>query len=440
MAERGRPGAVFLVARGAAVLGEGGPAVAAGSRALADAGGELAYVELADDSGSYERGPGGAWSGLRETAWARLSGPAAAALGAQLRARGAPEAAAERALWSRRAAARLVTAELRGPVRLALAGGGQALLGEGDHEVTDGASGQVAAYRQLGDGAGGRLAEPAVYLRGPGGTWARAAVSGARFQAWLAAGNQGADAARALLHAAGRPELAGAGTAELAALIRGGSEQEKFAAAFYYLAAADKEPWWTQAEAALAVTRGDVADQAPGEGKSLTGLLAAIMAAVRPGAAAVVVVPSTSQASLAGREHRAYARVLGPLGFAVHRVDPAVPAPAPVPGQPAVYVATTSDLAFHRLRHGQAPGRGRLIALHDEVDQMAVYDGTAAGHSYVLSRGQARKAPRKVSQAVEKARDDLAGLLDQGERTGGAQGLVPAHFGPAREARAPARP
>jgi hypothetical protein len=153
------------------------------------------------------------------------------------------------------------------------------------------------------------------------------------------------------------------------------------------------------------------------------------MAAVRPGAAAVVVVPSTSQASLAGREHRAYARVLGPLGFAVHRVDPAVPAPAPVPGQPAVYVATTSDLAFHRLRHGQAPGRGRLIALHDEVDQMAVYDGTAAGHSYVLSRGQARKAPRKVSQAVEEARDDLAGLLDQGERTGGAQGLTPAHFG-----------
>jgi hypothetical protein len=377
--------------------------VPAGSRAVLDAAGGLAHVVLPDGV-SFERGLDGAWSAPRERS------------------------------------GEVVAVKLAAPEELRLGDGRTVELPAGSEQVND--NGVPVAYRQLKEaGPGGaRLVVPRLFTRDGDGGWAeRPPVDAASYEGWLAAANQRHEAARTLFDIAARsgPEVpADRRLDELSAgelkelLLHGGKEGDAFAALYEHIRSKEGIALrYTQVAAVHELAGGSIVNMAAGEGKSWVFLADAALRALRPDVDAVHLV--TTRGNLADREFEEYSKLLGPLGYDIHRINSDRPAPAVAEGTPTIYIGTSEDIAFTFLKTEQLPGGPdrRLHVSIDEIDEAQKYsDG-----SYYLSNGTAEAAPEATAAAVRGTWADLAGHLDRGELDEADFGRVPGQRGgPAR--------
>ena len=228
-------------------------------------------------------------------------------------------------------------------------------------------NGVPVAFRQVRGAGGERLAEPRVFVRagGDGGGWAEVAggVDPVVFEGWLAAAGRAHEAARTLFDIAARSGPGVPAAERLTGLPReglrgllGGSREDAVAAVYEWVRRSEGVGLrWTQLAASDALAGGEVVNMAAGEGKSWLFLVDAARQAVRPGTGAVQVI--TTRGNLADREFERYGRVLSPLGFDVHRMNPDSPPPPPAGGRPAMYVGTSQDVGFTVLRTGLVPGQ-----------------------------------------------------------------------------------
>ena len=383
-------GGVLEAGRGGG--GEGGVVgVPAGSRGVFDGSGELVHVVLPGGV-SFERDLAGAWSPAR-------SGPG-----------------------------EVIVVKTGGPVRLVSGdGSGVVSLPGESEEVAD--RGVVVAYRQVRAADGSRLAEPRVFLR-DGGGWAEAGagVHPAAYEGWLAAANQAHEAARTLQDIAARGGLAGLPDEGVRGLLRGSADDAVAAVYEWVRRTRGVALRWTQLAGSHALAGGDVVNMAAGEGKSWLFLVDAARQAVRPGVDAVHVI--TTRQNLADREFKEYTAVLGGLGFDVRRMNPDREVEAPAAGRPTIYVGTSQDVGFTKLRTGLVPGQDKAVPLLrfdagvDEVDEAFVYSDSR----YILSEGVQGAAPDVVLGPVGQAARVITGGLASGELTaadfGRAEGQV----------------
>ena len=173
-----------------------------------------------------------------------------------------------------------------------------------------------------------------------GGGWAEVAggVDPVVFEGWLAAAGGAHEAARTLFDIAARSGPGVPAAERLTGLPReglrellGGSREDAVAAVYEWVRRSEGVGLrWTQLAASDALAGGEVVNMAAGEGKSWLFLVDAARQAVAPGTGAVQVI--TTRGNLADREFERYGRVLSPLGFDVHRMNPDSPPPPPAGG------------------------------------------------------------------------------------------------------------
>ncbi|BBY46723.1 hypothetical protein MARA_01530 (plasmid) [Mycolicibacterium arabiense] len=319
------------------------------------------------------------------------------------------------------------------------------VVGPDNEKVVDTETAEVIAYRRIRDDDGKRLAQPAVLLPDGSGGWKETAapVDPVRYEAWLAGANQAHDTARTLFDIAGRSDARLPESARLTQLSDDGLKEllggtsDDMKAALYEAVRRTKGVAlrWTQLSAGGALERGDVVNMAAGEGKSYLFLMsnaleAAVLAKAGQGGA---VHMHTTRDVLAEQLEPDFRAVLGPLGFAVHRLNSDDPPPPPKPGQPTVYLGTSQDAAFTLLKHGSVGGRGAQgLGFHaeiDEIDEALVYSN---GH-YILSEGTAGDAAPVVADPIRGMRTFLSDKLGSGELTEADFGREPDTVGgPAR--------
>ncbi|GAB1340088.1 hypothetical protein ACE1SV_66780 [Streptomyces sp. E-15] len=99
----------------------------------------------------------------------------------------------------------------------------------------------------------------------------------------------------------------------------------------------------------------------------------------------------------------------------VHRMNSDAPPPAPGGDKPTIYIGTSEDVAFGKLKHGLLQGQsapGDEIRVHvavDEADEAFVY----ANPTYILSEGAQREAAPETVSEVNWAGETLKDSLDR---------------------------
>jgi hypothetical protein len=314
-------------------------------------------------------------------------------------------------------------------------------IGRENEVVWDRNTNEAVAYRQVRGADGERLPQPRTFLRDSDGGWTEhTTVGAATYEGWLATANGAHDAARTLRDIAARsgpdvPEnerLTNLSDTGLRALMHG-SRDDAIAAIYETVRRGEGVSLrWTQLSASHALTEGKIVNMAAGEGKSWLFLVDAARQAVRPDVDAVHVI--TTRGNLADREFEHYQKVLGSMGFDVHRMNPDSPPPGPRDGVPTIYIGTHQDVGFTVLKTDLVPGQrasGHTVidASVDEIDEAFVYSNT----HYILAEGMHDKAPAEVAGPVKWATGFLADRLRTGELTDTDFGREPGQSGgPAR--------
>ncbi len=275
-------------------------------------------------------------------------------------------------------------------------------------------NGIPVAYRQVRDDQGGWLKEPLLLLPDGQGRWAQAdsPVDAATYEAWLASANQAHDAARTLYDIAARsgsdlPESERLTTMSDDAVrdLLHRSDDDAAAAVYEWVRRTGKVALrWTQLSASHALADSQVVNMAAGEGKSWLFFVDAVRQAVRPGVGAVHVI--TTRGNLADREFERYSGLLERLRIDVYRMNSDNPPPPPAKGQPTIYIGTSQDVGFTKLKTDLVPGqedgvRIRIDAGIDEIDELAVYSDP----QYLLSEGVKDDAelPLEIRDPVQQA-------------------------------------
>ncbi|MEU2229333.1 hypothetical protein, partial [Streptomyces sp. NPDC018347] len=307
-----------------------------------------------------------------------------------------------------------------------------------NERITDTAADKVLMYRQIKDERGAWLAQPRVFLPHEDGGWVeRTGLNTSTYEGFLASANKAHDAAQKLFDIGARSErsvpeherLDRIGEDRLKELYWRGSEDDKVAALYEWVRRSQGISLrYTQLDAVIGLGRGEMVNMAAGEGKSWVFFMNAALQAAKDGVSASYLI--TPRDVLANREILHFEKVLGDWAY-VHRMNSDAPPPAPGGDKPTIYIGTSEDVAFGKLKHGLLQGQsnpGDEIRVHvavDEADEAFVY----ANPTYILSEGAQREAAPQTVSEVNWAGQTLKDGLDRGVLDETDFGLGAGHLG-----------